>query len=127
MDTWGRTLCLITTLVCLIDGTASWGQQTYNPTASDPVTRNTAGGTGALPRNSGSDNTAFGLEALTANTTGIGNTAIGFWTLRSNTTGFDNIAIGAGALTSNTAGRSNIAIGVNTPKTPAATAMPFPP
>ncbi len=51
MDTRGRTLCLITTLVCFVNGTASWGQQTYNPTASDPKTGNTAGGTGALPSN----------------------------------------------------------------------------
>ncbi len=42
MDMRGRTLCLITTLVCFVDGTASWGQQTYNPAASDPTTGNTA-------------------------------------------------------------------------------------
>ena len=46
MDIRGRTLCLITTLVCVVNGTASWSQ-TYNPTASDPVSNNTAGGTGA--------------------------------------------------------------------------------
>ncbi len=85
MDTRGRTLCLITILVCFVNGTVSWGQ-TYNPTASDPTTRNTAGGTGALPSNSGSDNTASGRDALGSNTTGFANTATGVQALLSNTT-----------------------------------------
>jgi hypothetical protein len=102
MDTRGRTLCLITTLVCVVNGTASWGQ-TYNPTASDPTTGNTAGGTGALPSNTrGSWNTGFGRNVLGSNTTGFSNTAFGIDALQANTTGYANTAFGHRALQKNT-------------------------
>ena len=45
-------------------------------------------------------NTAFGVGALTVNSTGALNTSIGFNTLSSNDTGSSNIAIGASALAS---------------------------
>jgi trimeric autotransporter adhesin len=109
MDTWRRTLCLITTLVCLVNGTASWGQQTYNPTASDN-SRNTAGGTGALLSNSGGRNTGFGFNALGSNTTGYFNTATGDEALGSNTTGSNNTALGYTALLAGTGSR-NTALG----------------
>jgi hypothetical protein len=110
MDTRGRTLCLITTLVCFVNGTASWGQQTYNPTASDN-SRNTAGGTGALPSNSGGRNTGFGFNALGSNTTGYFNTATGHEALGSNTTGLENTATGDEALLNNTTGSNTTALG----------------
>jgi hypothetical protein len=56
-------------------------------------------------------NTRFGINSLTANTTGASNTAIGNGTLESNTTGSNNTAIGWSALTINTTGDRNTAIG----------------
>ncbi|MCI5108702.1 MAG: hypothetical protein MRY49_02540, partial [Candidatus Pacebacteria bacterium] len=62
------------------------------------------------------NNTAFGYQALTANTSGIRNTAVGYQSLMSNTTGSFNTASGYHALKSNTTGCSNIAIGNNSLK-----------
>lgn len=59
-------------------------------------------------------NTAFGLNALAANTTGFQNLAIGFNALAANTTGRNNYALGYNNLTANTTGIRNIAIGENT-------------
>jgi hypothetical protein len=56
-------------------------------------------------------NTAVGLSALNANTTGSFNTASGLSALRNNTTGSSNTANGAGALRNNTTGDSNTASG----------------
>jgi hypothetical protein len=56
-------------------------------------------------------NTAIGISALAANTTGIRNIAIGENALLSNTTGFNNIAIGPNSLSLNSTGLSNVAIG----------------
>jgi hypothetical protein len=60
-----------------------------------------------------STNTALGLNALDANTTGTFNTAVGKDALLSNTTGSSNTAIGLNALDGNTTGSSNTAIGLN--------------
>jgi hypothetical protein len=54
-------------------------------------------------------NTAFGLSALNANTTGVGNSAFGVNTLLMNTTGYDNNAFGQGTLRYNTTGLRNSA------------------
>src|SRR5262245_40627315 len=108
MNTRGRTLCLITTFVCIVNGTASLGQQTYNPTASDGA-GNTAGGSGTLPIGKGFNNTGFGFAALQDNTTGLNNTATGSFALFINTTGLDNTATGSRALYSNTTGSYNTA------------------
>jgi hypothetical protein len=59
----------------------------------------------------GNLNTAFGLQALTNNTTGNFNTANGRGALYYNNTGGGNTAIGANALYYNTSGSFNIAIG----------------
>jgi trimeric autotransporter adhesin len=56
-------------------------------------------------------NTAIGLAALAANTTGYCNTAIGAKALFANTTGNRNTAGGVCALTANTTGTCNTAIG----------------
>ena len=60
-----------------------------------------------------STNTALGLTALAANTTGYNNTAVGSSALASNTTGYSNTAIGRDALDSNTTGYSNTAVGAD--------------
>ena len=59
----------------------------------------------------GSSNTAFGVNALNANTTGIYNTAVGSNTLPVNTEGDANTAVGQGSLISNTTGSDNTALG----------------
>jgi hypothetical protein len=75
---------------------------------------NTAIGINALYANTtGNYNTAIGVNALYANTTGHYNTAIGRDALYANTTGYSNTAIGINALYANTTGNSNTAIGVS--------------
>ncbi len=58
----------------------------------------------------GHSNSAFGHSALHANTTGYHNSAFGHSALQSNTTGFHNVAFGA-ALGDNTTGNENSAFG----------------
>jgi hypothetical protein len=60
---------------------------------------------------SGNGNTAFGGEALSANTTGNQNTATGAFGLDINTTGDENTASGYQALEENTTGSQNSAAG----------------
>ncbi len=59
----------------------------------------------------GTYNTAIGVNALNANTTGYLNTAVGALALSSNTTGGSNVAIGQGTLPQNTVGSNNTALG----------------
>jgi hypothetical protein len=89
------------------------GQNAGNTTmASLSGTNNTAFGSLALSANTtGQGNTAFGCWTLTNNTSGLGNTAFGYKTLEFNTTGSDNVADGVGALYSNTTGSNNLADG----------------
>ena len=80
---------------------------------------NTAVGFGAMygsgdGPNSGSFNTAVGVDALTGNSTGSNNVANGFETLFNNSTGSSNVANGAQALYSNTIGLQNTASGYET-------------
>ena len=58
-------------------------------------------------------NTAVGLTALAANTSGNSNTASGAGTLQANTIGVSNTAVGVDALNANTEGNNNVAIGFN--------------
>jgi hypothetical protein len=69
-----------------------------------------SGGSGNLT-GTGSDNTASGFQALSANTTGTANTANGFQALSANTTGSYNTANGIFALSANTTGSDNTASG----------------
>ncbi|MGA2173963.1 MAG: tail fiber domain-containing protein [Verrucomicrobiota bacterium] len=69
------------------------------------------GGLTNLGASSGSENTAIGNGALTANTSGSGNTAYGSYALYSTTTGSDNTAVGDSALPRNASGWYNTAIG----------------
>jgi hypothetical protein len=59
-------------------------------------------------------NTALGVSALNANTTGTSNVAIGYQSLNANQGGTNNIAIGTNALYTNTSTSDNIAIGYTT-------------
>jgi len=54
----------------------TWAGPPPNPTASD-VNGNTAGGTDALKINTGSNNTAFGLDTLLNNMSGVATPRIG--------------------------------------------------
>ncbi|MGB7758597.1 MAG: tail fiber domain-containing protein [Bryobacteraceae bacterium] len=57
-------------------------------------------------------NSAFGMEALYSNTTGVGNTALGAQALLKNLTANYNTAVGYNALESNTTGYQNTAVGL---------------
>ena len=73
---------------------------------------NTAIGVSALNANTtGTNNAAVGINSLAANTTGGTNTAVGLNSLRNNTTASSNTAVGGGALESNTTGSNNTAVG----------------
>jgi len=75
------------------------------------VATNTAVGLNALVANtSGATNTAVGERALYSTTTGSNNTAVGYRTLNTNISGTDNTALGYAALYYNT-GNANSAIG----------------
>jgi hypothetical protein len=75
---------------------------------------NTADGVKALFANtSGWVNTASGFQALYSNSTGHANTASGYQSLYSNTSGYDNTACGAGALSMCMTGSNNTAAGFN--------------
>jgi hypothetical protein len=75
-------------------------------------TTNTAVGVNALKANTtGAYNTASGADALEANTAGGYNTASGAGALETNTTGSNNTASGTGALQENTTGNDNTASG----------------
>jgi Chaperone of endosialidase len=69
-------------------------------------------GPGSCSANTGNNNSAFGFDALTNNTTAAGNTAVGTYALTNNTTGSNNNASGYQALFSNTTGIDNNAMGV---------------
>jgi hypothetical protein len=74
-------------------------------------TTNTAFGLSALSSNTSGANTAIGVDALKLNTTGNTNTAVGYQALNANIGGSANTALGYGALGANTTGNANIAIG----------------
>ena len=69
---------------------------------------------GNLGTSTGTNNSAFGVQALYSNTTGNNNVANGLQALRSNTTASNNTATGYRALYLNTTGASNVANGANT-------------
>lgn len=76
--------------------------------------QNTAFGTNALSSNTtGSDNSAFGGSALFSNTAGYSNTATGWDALYFNTTGHFNTATGLAALEGNGGGVGNTATGIS--------------
>jgi len=73
---------------------------------------NTAVGVNALNANTtGNSTVAIGYQALQANTTGSNNTAIGYQALFSNTTNINNVANGYQSLYANSTGTGNTACG----------------
>ncbi len=64
----------------------------------DTTGRNTSLGYRSLETNTGTANSAFGMNALRNNTTGNNNTAIGAESLYSNRAGYRAVAIGSGAM-----------------------------
>ena len=73
---------------------------------------NTAVGVNALNANTtGNSTVAIGYQALQANTTGSNNTAIGYQALFSNTTNINNVANGYQSLYANSTGAGNTACG----------------
>ena len=78
---------------------------------NNAISTNTAIGITALNANTtGTNNTAIGVNALIANTTGADNTATGINALASSNAQ-NNSAYGVGALQSNTSGNNNVAMG----------------
>jgi len=76
------------------------------------ASQNTSWGVNALSNNTtGAANTAIGYASLTSNTTGYSNIGIGLWSLESNIDGYRNIAVGAQSLDNFTSGKENVAIG----------------
>ncbi len=59
-----------------------------------------------------SNNSGFGVQAFTSNTTGYYSSAFGYLALNSNTTGYSNSAFGMYALKLNDTGHSNSALGI---------------
>ena len=96
---------------------------TIRGTSADPmrigrgigeVNTNTAVGVRAISAvSSGSQNTAFGFETLYATNTGASNTAIGNRALRATGVGSKNVAVGSDALLTNLDGSKNVAVGNN--------------
>lgn len=74
-------------------------------------TGNVAVGHQALYNNTSSGITAFGYQALNANTSGNNNSAVGYRALASNNSGGGNTAHGYRAGENNTSGGGNVAIG----------------
>ena len=106
-------------------GVAIGATGTANTLAGIPFFSDTTNGSIYTHDVSGTDstaqyNTAYGLTALDAITTGDDNIAIGYGAAGAMTTGSDNIAIGSNALDAEDTGTQNIAIGYN-----ALTAMNF--
>ena len=104
MNRNARNAVLLSAVCLTFNVSPSWCGGPPNPTPSDG-NGNTAGGTSALLKTTGPNNTAFGDYALTNNTTGSDNTASGYRALFSNTTGNDNTSSGNAALNRNTTGR----------------------
>ena len=72
-------------------------------------TTNTSFGLGALASNTGTNNTAHGVNALNATTSGTNNTAVGYQAGNANLTGANNVLIGYQAgLVNTTSGNVNI-------------------
>ena len=76
------------------------------------VSTNTAVGVSALAANtSGDRSVAIGGNALVANTSGVRNVAVGYNSIATNTTGSYNVGLGEDALNANTTGANNVGVG----------------
>jgi trimeric autotransporter adhesin len=86
---------------------------TTGPVGSEALGLCTAVGFQALANATGIANSAFGYQALVADTVGAANTAVGGFALTRNSSGDSNTANGSGALFSNTTGSDNTATGAD--------------
>jgi len=68
------------------------------------------------PAMTGANNTGYGWDVLSANTSGANNTAVGSRSLVSNISGGNNVAIGYLAMEDHQSGNGNVAIGFNSLK-----------
>jgi polyhydroxyalkanoate synthesis regulator phasin len=82
-------------------------------TVAPASAQNTFYGTGAGAGATGTDDSAFGVDALTSGDSGGFNTAVGLDALNHNTTGTKNTATGVSSLNLNTSGNYNTATGVS--------------
>ena len=97
----------------LLIGTSSYPSIIY--ASGDNATSNTAIGVDALPAiSTGDKNVAVGNDALLVAKAGLNNVAVGFNAAKKITSGSYNIAIGASASQHVVGGNSNISIGNNT-------------
>jgi hypothetical protein len=100
LQSGGTTIVAITSSGAAVTGTLS----STSGTTIQGLTVGKGGGAVAT-------NTAVGVSALTANTSGSANTALGFQAGFGNTTGASNVAVGLQAATGTTTGSYNTAIG----------------
>lgn len=96
-----------------LTGGGTAGDVTLAANFAGPGTANAIARSDHDHRGTDASNTAIGLAALAAVTTGLQNTAIGSQALTATTTGGGNVAVGQFALSTNTTGTSNTALGWN--------------
>lgn len=72
---------------------------------------NTAMGSGALYKNTGNGNSAYGTGSLGENTSGTSNVGLGGSALRANVNGWLNVGVGTSAGELNTSGNFNVFVG----------------
>ncbi len=86
----------------------------YNNQKSGELSSNaTSFGHNALAVNASFGNTAFGIDALKANTSGYHNTAVGDGAMEKHISGLFNTAIGYGAMPEFVSGNANVGVGTS--------------
>lgn len=117
IDTTGRVLVGTTTAsganLLQVNSDALVNGMTVGRGAAGVATNTALGVSALLANTTGTNNTAGGYTALSANTIGTNNTAFGGSALGTNTTANNNTAFGHQALALNVVGFSNTAVGQN--------------
>lgn len=93
---------------CYLAGSLYIGDHKF---LTSPNSSSTFAGNTGNTNNSGTDNSAFGFQAMQNNSTGYNNSAFGSTSLQNNTTGVQLSAFGSYSLASNTDGSNNTAVG----------------
>ena len=83
----------------------------YNQAAQVAVGYEALAGNSTVALNTGTQNTAVGFQAGSANTSGTSNTFVGYQAGLANTSGSENVALGVQALLANLTGTGNVALG----------------
>jgi trimeric autotransporter adhesin len=105
---------LILSLSVLVAFSSLVAQNTkYDTNTGGAGSGNASLGVGTLPVTSATGNTALGINAMNANSTGASNSAVGNGAMKMNSSGYGNSALGQNALYSNTSGQVNVAIGLH--------------